>query len=213
MKVHGKLVFHTLVSLLVFFLVADSVAKPQGPTHGITTRDLEKKDKAWFVREFSRSFMKVYANKTFVITKDAEPVILGPTDSQDKRNWIEKTAQAEFHDYIETPQEGYKGVFVLKGGYPVGAFLYRLIEKGKILYIAQYFIIPETNRKDIDSPFLQEYIPKLHPDLKRCEVVVRHQNDIVILLFRDLGFSLGDIPLVQKYGYDPLRYLGFYKEF
>jgi len=81
-----------------------------------------------------------------------------------------------------------------------------------IIYLAQYFIIPKYQKQGIGLHVIGAILPKLHPEYKRYEVLTRHQNDAAMLLYKKLGFSVGDILLVHKYEYDPLRYIGFYKQ-
>lgn len=95
---------------------------------------------------------------------------------------------------------------------PIGALLYRLLENEKTIYLAQYFIAPNFHKKGIATHILLNTLPNLHPDYKRYEILARHQNDAAFLLYRKAGFAIGDIELVKKYDYDPLRYTSFYKD-
>ena len=80
------------------------------------------------------------------------------------------------------------------------------------IYLAQYFILPEYQNKKIGTYFLETMLPKLHKQYNKYEVLARHQNEAAILLYNRLDFTIGNIELVKKYGYDPLRYMSFYKE-
>ncbi|XVN43064.1 MAG: GNAT family N-acetyltransferase [Candidatus Rickettsia vulgarisii] len=93
----------------------------------------------------------------------------------------------------------------------VGCLFYQLLDN-KTLYLAQYFIIPEFQRQKIGYYVIDQVLPKLYPEYKRYEVLLRYQNDVAILLYNKLGFTIGDIDLVKKYSYDPLRYMSFYKD-
>lgn len=206
-----KTLLCAIVSLILCFHVSNVLGHSGKNSINVTTQLLTKADEAWFKKEFSRSFFKNYDGKVFVITKDEKPIVLGPKDKKDKQAWLDDTAREVFQDYIEQPKEGYKGITILFNGKPVGALLYRLLENGKVLYIAQYFIVPEKQHKGISLAVFLEHLPRLHPDSKRYEVLTRHQNAPAIMLWRKLGFSLGDAKLVEKYGYDPLRYMSGYK--
>ncbi len=86
-----------------------------------------------------------------------------------------------------------------------------MLNNEKTIYLAQYFILPEFQRKGIGQYILTEMIPKAHPTYKRYEILVRHQNDAAVMLYSKAGFILGDTALAKKYDYDPLRYMSFYK--
>ena len=103
-----------------------------------------------------------------------------------------------------------KALGVIKNGEIIGSLFYRLIDD-KTIYLAQYFIVPQYQKLGIGLYVVDSILPKLHPEYKRYEVLTRHQNDAAILLYKKLGFLVGDISLVVKYEYDPLRYIGFYK--
>lgn len=177
----------------------------------ITTTPLTQTKESWFIKEFTRSFLSVYQNKTFVITQDKKPVLLGPQDITQKTKWLDETAKEEFQDYILTPKPGYKGLLIHYQGKPIGTILYRLLENEKTLYLAQYFILPEYQKKGIGVYLLTQVLPSLHPEFKRFDVLARHQNDAALLMYKKAGFTIGNIDLVNKYDYDPLRYMSFYK--
>lgn len=177
----------------------------------ITTQTLTKADEAWFMKEFPRSFMAVYQNKTFIITKDEKPMLLGPSNTNEKNIWLLDTAKDEFQNYVLSAKEGYKGILIQYQKKPIGIMLYQLLDKDKIFYLAQYFIIPEYQKKGVGQYLLINVLPKLHPEYKRYEILARHQNDAAFLLYNKSGFSFGDIAIVKKYDYDPLRYMSFYK--
>jgi ribosomal protein S18 acetylase RimI-like enzyme len=67
-------------------------------------------------------------------------------------------------------------------------------------------------KKGIATYIIEELLPKLHPTCRRYELLTRHQNDIALFSYMRLGFQVGDIELVQKHGYNPLYYMGLYKE-
>lgn len=207
--------FGFLVSFFLFFLtpypVGAEESKKANFDTSVTVRDLNTTDKAWFMKEFPRSFMEVYKGKVFIITKNKQAVILGPSKNQEKEQWLIDTAKEEFKSYIEEQKVDHKAILILYNNVPVGSFFYRLLDKEKILYFAQCFILPEFQKKGLCSYFIQVILPKLYPDYRRYEVLARDQNDAALLLYRKLDFSIGDIALAQKYGYDPLRYTSFYK--
>ncbi len=178
----------------------------------VTIADLTKKYQPWFIKEFPKGFMAVYHDKTFVITKEGKPTILGPTNTKDKQVWLLETAKEEFQDYVLTPKEGYKAILIEYQKQPIGSLLYRMLENEKTIYLAQYFIDPEFQKKGIGVHLLLNILPALHPDYKRYEILARHQNDAAFLLYKKAGFSIGDEAMVKKYDYDPLRYMSFYKD-
>lgn len=115
----------------------------------VTTQDLTKADEAWFIKEFPRSFMAVYQNKTFVITKDEKPLLLGPNNIDEKNIWLMDTAKDEFQNYVLAAKDGYKAILIQYQKKPIGIMLYRLLNKDKILYLAQYFIVPEYQKREL----------------------------------------------------------------
>ncbi|XVN43065.1 MAG: hypothetical protein RCG15_01865 [Candidatus Rickettsia vulgarisii] len=42
--------------------------------------------------------MKIYSDKTFVITKDQKPIVVSFKDIQIKELWLKDTAEEEFND-------------------------------------------------------------------------------------------------------------------
>jgi ribosomal protein S18 acetylase RimI-like enzyme len=177
----------------------------------LTTPNLTKAQQDWFLKEFPRSFMSVYRDKTFIITKNENPVVLGPKNIEDKKIWLTDTAKDEFENYVLAPKSGYKAILIEYQKKPIGTILYRLLDNEKTVYIAQYFIVPEFQKKGIGQYLLMKVLPGLHPEYKRYEILARHQNDAAFLLYSKSGFSFGDLEIVKKYDYDPLRYMSFYK--
>ena len=172
---------------------------------------LTKADESWFNKEFVRGFMSVYKDKTFIITEDDKPKILGPTNIKEKEKWLHGTAKEEFNDYVLTGKENYKALKLKYKGKLVGAIMYRLLdETKKTIYLAQLFIAPSFQGQGIATHLVDKILPKLHPDYKRYEVLTRHQNDVGMLFYNNLEFTIGDTSLVEKYGYNPLYYIGFY---
>ncbi len=178
----------------------------------ITTQALEKVDQDWFEQAFVHSFMHIYKNKTFVVTEAGKPKIWGPKESNKKEQWLLDTAKEEFGNYVLAKKEDHKSLLIKYNGQPVGAILYRLgKDKEKTIYIAQLFISPSFQQRGIASYVVNNTLRKLYPSTKRYEVLTRHQNDAALLLYDKLNFMIGDKALVEKYGYNPLYYLGLYK--
>jgi ribosomal protein S18 acetylase RimI-like enzyme len=204
----------TLMNLFFIFAISLSLfaqANQVNLASDITTVPLTKESESWFIQEFPKSFMSVYQNKTFIITNNGKPVILGPKDTEIKTEWLINTAKEEFQDYIINPKEGYKALLIQDQKKPIGAILYRLVPNEKTLYLAQFFILPQYQKKGIGVYLITNILPRLHPEYKRHEVLARHQNDAAFLLYKDAGFLIGDINIVEKYDYDPLRYISFFK--
>jgi ribosomal protein S18 acetylase RimI-like enzyme len=204
--------------LVAIFFFNISVAAPSSKTtkkieiKNITTQPLVENDEKWFYKEFVHGFMSVYKNKTLIITEGGKPKLLGPTHIKAKEKWLQETAKEEFNDYVLAGKENYKALKLKYKGKPVGAILYRLIqEKEEAIYLAQLFISPAFQHQGIATHVIEKILPKLHPDYKRYEVLTRHQNEVAMLLYNKLEFLIGDISLVQKYDYNPLYYVGFYK--
>lgn len=205
-----------LVALMAQTVFAQPSTAQQKPNQvnfkNISTQTLTEGNQAWFMKAFPRSFMSVYTNKTFVITKQNKPTVLGPKNKADKQKWLEDTAKDEFENYVLKPKPGYKAILIEYKKKPIGTILYRLLDKEKTIYVAQYFIMPEYQKKGIGKYLLAEALPKLHPEYTRYEILARHQNDAAFLLYDKSGFSFGDIDIVKKYDYDPLRYMSFFKD-
>ncbi|OJW67422.1 MAG: hypothetical protein BGO68_00155 [Candidatus Amoebophilus sp. 36-38] len=178
----------------------------------ISLQELVKKDETWFYKEFLCGFMTMYQDKTFVITEHSKPKLLGPANIKEKEAWLLETAKEEFNDYVLNKRENYKAFKITYQDEPIGTIFYQLVsDKEQTIYLTQIFITPAFQKKGISAYLINQMLPKLHPTYKRCEVLTRHQNDVALLLYNKLGFSIGDISLVQKYGYNPLYYIGLYK--
>lgn len=154
--------------------------------------------------------MSVYTDQTFVVSINNNSEILGPREVKEKEKWLTASANQEFNEYVTSNKTMNKALGVIKNGEIIGSLFYRLIDD-KTIYLAQYFIVPQYQKLGIGLYVVDSILPKLHPEYKRYEVLTRHQNDAAILLYKKLGFLVGDISLVVKYEYDPLRYIGFYK--
>lgn len=189
-----------------------STIKHRSLNKHVSSRALIASDKEWFNKEFPRSYMAIYVDKAFVITKEKKPFILTRKHKEEKIKWLQETAVEEFQDYVLEPKSGYKAIAILHENKLVGALLYRLLESEKAIYLAQYFIIPEMQKHGIGYYVIDSIMPSLHPDYKRVEILARHQNDAAFSLYNNLGFQVGDEALVRKYDYDPLRYMGFFKD-
>ena len=178
----------------------------------ISLRELSRSDEAWFYEEFVHGFMKIYQDRTFIITEHDQPKLLGPTNITEKEAWLLETAQQEFNDYVLNKKENYKALKITYQDESIGAIFYQLnSDKEQTIYLTQLFITPAFQKKGISAYLINEMLPKLYPAYKRYEVLTRHQNDVALLLYNKLGFKIGDISLVQKHGYNPLYYLGSYK--
>lgn len=196
-----------LISLMAFVVQASTI-----PLSEVKTRDLTSQQQAWFMKEFPRSYMSVYDSKTFLITKDDKAIVLGPENSKDKETWLIDAAKDEFENYVLKPKPGYKALLVEYQGKPIGSILYRLLDNNNTIYVAQYFIVPEFQKHGIGKHLLVTTLSSMYPDAKRYEVLARHQNDAAFLVYQSAGFSFGDIAIVKKYDYDPLRYMSFFKD-
>lgn len=176
----------------------------------ISTRNLRGEDKEWVLRELVEGFMSVYKDKAFVINKGKESIIVGPKDNNEKRSWLRSSFIEEFNNYVSWPKEGYKAVGITLKGSTIGILFYQLKENSTI-YLAQFALTPQYQKHGIGTYVINAVLPVLHPGYKRYEVLTRHQNDAAILLYKKLGFKIGDIDLVKRYDYDPLKYMSFYK--
>jgi GNAT superfamily N-acetyltransferase len=178
----------------------------------ISLQELAKSDEAWFYKEFVHGFMTMYKDRTFIITEAGKPKLLGPIHIQEKEKWLLETAKEEFNDYVVDKKENYKALKIIFDHESMGIIFYRLEQdKEEIIYLTQLFVLPAFQKKGVSAYLITEMLPKLHPNFKRYEVLTRHQNDGAMLLYNKLGFNIGDRLLVEKYGYNPLYYVGFYK--
>jgi ribosomal protein S18 acetylase RimI-like enzyme len=198
-------------ALLLLAVVTTSNVSASNYRQDIGTRVLTKNDKEWVLENFVLSFMSVYKDKVFVATVNGDQQILGPEEFKEKESLLLDAANKEFNDYVVRSNNSYKAIGIMYNNELVGSLFYRLMGDD-IIYLAQYFIIPKYQKQGIGLHVIGAILPKLHPEYKRYEVLTRHQNDAAMLLYKKLGFSVGDILLVHKYEYDPLRYIGFYKQ-
>ncbi len=194
-------------SLLIFFTF---VLTNMSASQKIYTENLTENDREWFIESFVSSFMSVYKDKVFVMTLDDQQAILGPNENKQKELAVCNASINDFDSYITEKKDGYYAVKVLQDKQKVGALLYRLMDH-KVLYIGQYFILPEYQKKGIGTYVVQNLLPKLHPEYTRYEVLTRHQNDAGVYLYRNLDFLAGNQEIVEKYGYDPLQFMSLYK--
>lgn len=201
-----KKVYSILIAFSLFF----SNALGLDLTKEITIRPLTNADKDLIINQFVESFMDVYRDKVFVITSNQKPLIVTYADTTIKELWLLETAKEEFKEYVTSNKEGYRGIGVLQNGRLIGGLFYRFVDE-ETIYLAQYFITPKCQKQGIGFYVLDRLLPKLHPSYKKYEVLARQQNNAAILLYKKLGFSVGDISLVQKYDYDPLMYMALYK--
>lgn len=203
----------TLTTILCFNVALGASVKPtKADPKLITTHPIGKSDLTWFEQAFVQGFMSIYRDKTFVVTEAGKPKIWGPQDINKKEQWLLDTAKEEFGSYVFPRKEDHKALIIKYKDQPVGAILYQVgKDKEQTIYIAQLFIAPAYQKQGIATYIIDKVLPRLHPNTKCYEVLARHQNDGALLLYNKLNFSIGDKGLVEKYGYDPLRYLGFYK--
>lgn len=199
-----------LVILAIFVLVVATQAFAIEPEL-ISHTPMVVEDREYFTSEFERSYMVVYGEKEFYISGTLGPLKLGKYNRAEKEAWLHATAVAEFGDYVASPQRGYKALWINYDKERVGAFLYRLLDDGITLYVAQVFMRPEFQRKGIASFVLNHLIPSLHPERTAYEVIARPQNDGARAYYPRCGFHRGDEEVVLKYNYDPSRYISFVK--
>lgn len=200
--------------MLLLSVTTEAVVPKKIDINLITTQKLQQADKEWFCKEFVSSFMSVYKDKVFFITQDGMPKLLEPKHIQEKQKWLQNTAQEEFSEYVLKGKESYIALKIQYNGENIGAILYRLTQdKEHTIYLAQLFIQPDFQKHGISAYVIAKVLPALHPLSKRYEVLARHQNGAAFRLYNKLGFKVGDIALVQKYEYNPLYYMGFYKVF
>ncbi|RNA13867.1 hypothetical protein BpHYR1_049672 [Brachionus plicatilis] len=177
----------------------------------VRQRKIILEDKEWFVKEFIRSFLFVYANKVFYISKDGKEILLSPKDMKEKEKWLTETAEDDFNDYVANPKAGYKALAGFIDHIPVGIILYRELKEERVLYLAQGFIVPEYQKKGIGSNLLEKLLEQIAQDFDEFHVLTRHQNDAAMSLYNQVGFSVGTAEIVEKYGYNPMRYISFIK--
>ncbi|CAF1093019.1 unnamed protein product [Brachionus calyciflorus] len=178
----------------------------------VEQRPIVLEDKEWFCKEFLRSFLFVYSNKVFYISKDDKEILLSQRDNKEKEKWLIETAEDEFNDYVVDPKPGYKALVALIDSNPVGIVLYRELKDERILYLAQGFIIPDYQKKGIGSSLLEKLLEGISHDYDEFHVLARHQNDAAMNLYNQLGFSVSNAKIVEKYGYNPMRYISFTKQ-
>lgn len=202
-----------LVLMLLFQVTVGATAPRKIDTSLITAQPLQRADQEWFCKEFVHGFMSVYKSETFFITQDGAPKLLGPKDIQEKEKWLQHAAQEEFSEYVGEGKEGYQALKIKYGKKIIGAILYRVQpDEEHTIYLGQLFIHPDFQNQGIGMHVIAKLLPALHPLTKRYEVLTRHQNGAAFRLYcNKLGFKVGDIVLVQKYEYNPLFYIGFYK--
>lgn len=177
----------------------------------IIIKPLTIKEKKWFYKELVRSYISVYKDVALVISKNNKLIVLTRGNYNEKIQWLNEAAKEEFSAYVLNPKDDYKAIQIFYKQHKVGALLYRLHEKSGVLYLGNYFIVPEMQKKHIGFTVIDSILPKLHPSYKRYEVLARHQNYAAFTLYNKLNFVIGDDELVKKYEYNPLQYLGFYK--
>lgn len=178
----------------------------------VKQRKLILEDEEWFIKEFVRSFLFVYGNKVFYISSNDKDLLLGLKNIQEKEKWLIEAAQDDFDHYVTNPQPGYKALAGFIDSSPVGIILYRELKEERILYLAQGFVVPEYQKKGIGSSLLEKLLEKMEQDYDEFHVLTRHQNDAAIMLYNQLGFSVGTTEIVEKYGYNPMRYISFIKQ-
>lgn len=180
----------------------------------ITIRPLTIKDEKIFIDQFVESFMSAYKDQVFVVTKNNEYVLLtnSESDALKKQEWILSAAKSEFDEYVQkNNNKSFKSIGVLQNGKLIGGLLYRIIDH-KTIYLAQLFIAPKYQKQGISFYVLNNLFPKLYPSCKRYEVFTRHQNYGAILLYKKLGYKIGSIDILEKYKFNPLMYMSFFKD-
>lgn len=202
------------VMAFLFHVTTEASNKPID-TSLITMQPLQKNDEKWFCREFGRSHMPIYKDKTFFITQVGIFKLVGPSQAQEKDKWLQGIARDQFSEYVLAGKEGYKALKIQYDGKNIGAILYHTKQdEGHTLYISELFIMPEHQRKGIGAYVIDKFLPTFNPLTKQYEVLVRHQNGAALWLFYNkLGFNLGDTELVKKHERNPIDFVGFYKVF
>jgi ribosomal protein S18 acetylase RimI-like enzyme len=202
-----------LATILCFNIAIGATVKiPQADPKLITTHPIGKSDLTWFEQAFVHGFMSAYKDKTLIVTEAGKLKVWGPKDINKKEQWLLDTAKEEFGNYVFPRKEGHKALIIKYKDQPVGAIFYQVgKDKEQTIYLAQLFISPAYQKQGIATYIIDKVLPRLHPSTKRYEVLARHQNDGALLLYDKLNFNIGDRGLVEKYGYNPLCYIGFYK--
>lgn len=203
-----------VVMSFLFHVTTEATTKPID-TSLITTQPLQKNDEKWFHKEFGRSYMPIYKDKTFFITQVGVFKLVGPNQAQEKDKWLQGIAKDQFTEYVLSGKEGYKAFKIQYDGKNIGAILYHTKQdEGHTLHISELFIMPEHQKKGIASYVIDKLLPMFNPLAKQYEVLVRHQNGAALWLFYNkLGFHLGDAELVKKHERNPVDFVGFYKVF
>ncbi len=214
-RVISYIIFCTLLTPFVHSANIIQHSKKQCiPHESITTVELNKADQKWFENSFVETFLNGYKPLTFNVGPKENPKTLGPNDTEDKRKFLEETAKEEFENYVVNPKESYVGIKILVDGKPAGAILLRLIRNGKIIYLARLFICEEFARKGLATYVLKNELRKKFPGYKRYEVLTRYENRAGNALNKRLQYTEDKSgKIAEFYGYNPERYMGFYKEF
>ena len=217
MKFFNKLIFCSCVfSLLTQYIcAADALSKAEVEvTQGITIEQLNLDNKDWFESKFVETFLSEYIPLTFTIGPKDAPRVVGPQDTEEKKALLTETAAEEFEEYVIKPKDGYRALKIMVDGKPAGAILFRLRDKEKIIYLAQFFVCKEFSRKGLATYALEIEMRKSFPEYRRYEVLTRYQNEAGCGLYGKLKYledKTGEI--AKSYGYDPSRYKSLYKEF